>query len=71
MFGFVVMIFMVCWAPYHVYFIYSYHNPAINKNPYIGHIYLGFYWLAMSTTCVNPVIYCVWVSITSLSDKIS
>ena len=57
MFAVVVTIFMVCWAPYHIYFIYSYHNPSITKMPYISHIYLGFYWLAMSNTCVNPIIY--------------
>ena len=33
-------------------------NLTIRK-PYIGHVYLGFYWLAMSNTCVNPVIYYV------------
>ena len=57
MFAVVVTIFMVCWAPYHMYFIYSYHNPNITKIPYISHIYLAFYWLAMSNTCVNPIIY--------------
>jgi hypothetical protein len=57
MFAVVVIIFMVCWAPYHIYFIYSYHNPSITKMPYINHIYLGFYWLAMANTCVNPIIY--------------
>ena len=57
MFAVVVTIFMVCWAPYHIYFIYSYHEPSITKIPYINHIYLGFYWLAMSNTCVNPIIY--------------
>ena len=57
MFAVVVTIFMVCWAPYHIYFIYSYHNPSITKMSYISHIYLGFYWLAMSNTCVNPIIY--------------
>ena len=59
MFAFVVMIFMVCWAPYHIYFIYSYHNPSIARKAYIGHIFLFFYWLAMSNTCVNPIIYYV------------
>ena len=57
MFAFVVVIFMVCWAPYHIYFIYCYHNPSVTSYRYIGHIYLGFYWLAMSNTCVNPIIY--------------
>ena len=57
MFAVVVTIFMVCWAPYHIYFIYSYHDPNITKIPYINHIYLAFYWLAMSNTCVNPIIY--------------
>ena len=57
MFAVVVTIFMVCWAPYHIYFIYSYHDPSITKMPYISHIYLGFYWLAMANTCVNPIIY--------------
>ena len=50
---------MVCWAPYHIYFIYSYHNPSIARKAYIGHIFLFFYWLAMSNTCVNPIIYYV------------
>ena len=59
MFAFVVLIFMVCWAPYHIYFIYSYHHPSIARKAYIGHIFLFFYWLAMSNTCVNPIIYYV------------
>ena len=57
MFAVVVWIFMVCWAPYHIYFIYAYHNPTIKRISYIHHVYLAFYWLAMSTTCVNPIIY--------------
>lgn len=59
MFACVVLIFIFCWAPYHMYFIYSYHNPSIARKAYIGHIFLFFYWLAMSNTCVNPIIYYV------------
>ena len=29
MFSFVTVSFGVCWLPYHVYFIYSYHNPWV------------------------------------------
>ena len=57
MFALVVLIFILCWAPYHIYFIYSYHNPSITRKEYIMHIYLFFYWLAMCNTCVNPIIY--------------
>ena len=53
----IVCIFMVCWAPYHIYFILVYHNPSLTKNPYISDIYLAFYWLTMANSCVNPIIY--------------
>ena len=29
MFSFVTVSFGICWLPYHVYFIYSYHNPWV------------------------------------------
>lgn len=30
MFAFVTMTFLVCWLPYHAYFVYSYHNPKVS-----------------------------------------
>ena len=30
-----VVIFGVCWLPYHIYFILSYTNPQINHSRYI------------------------------------
>ena len=61
MFAFMIIVFGICWFPYHVYFIYSYHHPEIMKYPYIKHIYLSFYWLAMANCAVNPIIY-YWMS---------
>ncbi|XP_075210909.1 tachykinin-like receptor at 86C [Lycorma delicatula] len=53
----VVSIFALCWLPYHGYFIYAYHNNSVAASTYVQHIYLAFYWLAMSNAMVNPVIY--------------
>ncbi|XP_054263186.1 tachykinin-like peptides receptor 86C isoform X1 [Macrosteles quadrilineatus] len=57
MFIIVVTIFALCWLPYHGYFIYAYHNNSVAASKYVQHIYLFFYWLAMSNAMVNPLIY--------------
>ena len=54
----VVLIFIVCWLPYHTYFITANINPEINYSHYIQEIYLMIYWLAMSNSLYNPMIYC-------------
>ena len=36
MFAVVVTIFIVCWAPYHVYFLLVYHLPSITQYKHIG-----------------------------------
>ena len=41
MFGVVVAIFMVCWAPYHIYFILSFHFPNITRKEWISNVYLA------------------------------
>ena len=48
MFGVVVAIFMVCWAPYHIYFILSFHFPQIARKEWISNVYL-----AVSKYCVH------------------
>ena len=57
MFIIVVSIFAFCWLPYHGYFIYAYHNNSVAESSYVQHMYLAFYWLAMSNAMVNPLIY--------------
>ena len=53
----VAAIFATCWLPYHVYFLYTYHNRDIMMKSWIQHVYLGIYLLAMSNAACNPIIY--------------
>ena len=36
MFAVVITIFIVCWAPYHLYFLLVYHLPSITQYQHIG-----------------------------------
>lgn len=53
----VVLIFTVCWLPYHIYFIITFYYPNINQETYIQRLFLAIYWLAMSNSMYNPIIY--------------
>ena len=55
----VVIIFSLCWLPYHVYFLASMSQPTVNQFKYINLIFLISHWLAMSNSCCNPFIYCI------------
>ncbi|XP_048521236.1 tachykinin-like peptides receptor 86C isoform X4 [Dendroctonus ponderosae] len=57
MFILVVVIFGICWLPYHGYFIYVYFDTKVIYNKYTQHVFLSFYWFAMSNAIVNPMIY--------------
>lgn len=57
----VVTIFAICWLPYHIYFIVTSHMPELTNAPYIQDVYLAFYWLAMSNSMHNPIVYC-WMN---------
>ncbi|XP_022241645.1 tachykinin-like peptides receptor 86C [Limulus polyphemus] len=54
----IVVIFGVCWLPYHIYFLYTYHDKELVKAKFIQHLYLAIYWLAMANAMFNPLIYC-------------
>jgi tachykinin-like receptor len=57
----VVSIFAVCWLPFHMYFILISFVPEITNAKYIQEVYLAIYWLAMSNSMYNPIIYC-WMN---------
>ncbi|CAH0729217.1 unnamed protein product, partial [Brenthis ino] len=57
----VVVIFAVCWLPFHVYFVITSYYPDVVNYPHIQEIYLAIYWLAMSNSMYNPIIYC-WMN---------
>ncbi|CAM6031629.1 unnamed protein product, partial [Sphagnum compactum] len=57
----VVVIFAICWLPYHLYFLYIYKFPEVVHYSFIQHVYLGIYWLAMSNSMYNWMIYC-WMN---------
>lgn len=57
MFIVVVMLFAVCWLPYHGYFVYQFIDHQVISYKYVQHIFLSFYWLAMSNAMINPLVY--------------
>ncbi|KAG5878212.1 hypothetical protein JTB14_009777 [Gonioctena quinquepunctata] len=57
----IVIIFAVCWLPYHIYFFVTFYFPSVTERQYIQEVYLFIYWLAMSNSMYNPMIYC-WMN---------
>ena len=57
MFIVIVVLFAICWLPYHTYFVYSYIDGKLVTYKYVQHLYLAFYWLAMSNAMINPLVY--------------
>ncbi|XP_037353425.1 substance-K receptor [Talpa occidentalis] len=54
----VVVTFAICWLPYHLYFILGHFQKDIYYCKFIQQVYLAIFWLAMSSTMYNPIIYC-------------
>lgn len=54
----VVVTFAVCWLPYHLYFLLGHFQDGIYRHGFIQQLYLALFWLAMSSTMHNPIIYC-------------
>ncbi|ELT99672.1 hypothetical protein CAPTEDRAFT_35369, partial [Capitella teleta] len=54
----VVLLFSICWLPLNLYHILLNFHP--DKNLFVpnGNVYLSFHWLAMTSVCFNPLVYC-------------
>ena len=58
----IVATFAICWLPYHVYFIVESVDPvAMGQVSFAQELFLGIFWLAMSNSMYNPMIYC-WLN---------
>lgn len=44
----VVLIFAICWLPYHVYFLAVHHYPDIANWDYIQPVFLSIYFLGIN-----------------------
>ncbi|KAE9418871.1 hypothetical protein Angca_003403 [Angiostrongylus cantonensis] len=57
MLALVVFIFMIVWLPYNAYFLLSSSLPLPEDRKTGLYIYINIYWLGMSSTVFNPIIY--------------
>ena len=58
---FVVIIFGVCWLPQHLYFLVVNISPKAIEYEHLQIVYLVIYWIAMSNSMYNPIVYC-WMN---------
>ena len=59
----VVIIYALCWLPLHTVTIIGDRKPDIWEFRHIRVIWIGCHWLAMSSCCYNPFVYC-WMNST-------
>ncbi|ETN85283.1 7 transmembrane receptor, partial [Necator americanus] len=53
----VVACFSLCWFPLESYLLLNEIKPEINGWKYINVLFFCSHWLAMSNSCLNPIIY--------------
>ncbi|CAI4228103.1 unnamed protein product [Auanema sp. JU1783] len=53
----VVACFSLCWFPLETYLLLNEIKPEINGWKYINVLFFCSHWLAMSNSCLNPIIY--------------
>ena len=57
----IVVIFAVCWLPQHTYYVATNFYPELTQSAYAQHVYLIIFWVAMSNSMYNPIMYC-WMN---------
>ncbi|VDM37563.1 unnamed protein product [Toxocara canis] len=60
MLAIVVAVFSLCWFPLETYLLLNEVQPQINDWRYINVLFFCCHWLAMSNSCLNPIIYGVY-----------
>ena len=58
----VVVVFSICWLPLNLYHILTDFHPNNAVFRYNSTAYLTCHWLAVSSVCYNPFIYC-WLNV--------
>ncbi|CAH8679237.1 unnamed protein product [Schistosoma rodhaini] len=53
----VMLIFAICWLPYQLFFILLQLSPTIKSSHSLPIVFICCYWLAMSNSMYNPIIY--------------
>ncbi|VDM62018.1 unnamed protein product [Angiostrongylus costaricensis] len=64
----VVACFSLCWFPLETYLLLNEVRPEINGWKYINVLFFCSHWLAMSNSCLNPIIYGLYNKIISACD---
>lgn len=57
----VVAFYAFCWLPLHAFQIAGDINPNMYEFEHIQTVWTCIHWLAMSNSCINPIIYC-WMN---------
>ena len=54
----VVIVFAVCWMPLNLYQILTNLYPDAQVFPHRSNIFFICHWIAISSACINPILYC-------------